>query len=362
MAIAVTALVAFGGWPMSRAEGANPATQTTASPPGPALVRIPPPADNLVEFGSSVAISGGTAVVVASSTLVPDAQGVLQGQQGQAFIYTSSGGAWSSTPVATLTAPSASGQFGSAVAVSGNTVVVSDPNASPGGSVYLYTEGSGGWPATPTLTLTDPAWYPGDPWKGGFGLSLAMAGSTLLVGSPGGYGWVYEYTEASSGWPAAPTLTLSAPTSHGCFGTAGLSLSGTTALIGGGCDRPSSGVVYVYKLRKSGWSSEPVATFLNPVSRRNTDFGTVETVSGGTALVSASGFNRREGRIYVYTKARNGAWHTTPTAVIADPTATPGDWFGEPLALSDGVAIIGAVGADQNSSTGGSGLSFLYRT
>jgi hypothetical protein len=78
-----------------------------------------------------VAISDGTAVVAADHTDVPNAQGGFEQGQGQVFIYTSNGGNWSSAPVVTLAAPETTGGFGSAVAVSGGTVVVADTGSLP---------------------------------------------------------------------------------------------------------------------------------------------------------------------------------------------------------------------------------------
>jgi hypothetical protein len=419
--IAASALVAVGGLSTSPAEGAGSTTGPNRPSLETSLTSLPPPADNLGEFGSNVAISESTAVVVASHTEVPNAQGGFEEGQGQVFIYTSNDGNWSLTPATTLSAPDTTGGFGSAVAVSGSTVVVSDIGVSPA-SVYIYSAGSDGWPSTPTVTLTDPAWYPGDPWNDGFGQSLSIAGRTLFIGAQGGDGMVYEYTEGNGGWPTSPTLrlfdpgsssvvgvasndefgetldvsgttamigayqsggngkplvyeytedaggwtptstlTLADPTGHGCFGGAEISISGTSALIGGGCEHPSSGAVYVYKLRKSGWSSKPVATFHDPARQVNSYFGTAEAVSGDTALVGAWGFNHRVGRAYVYSEGRDGIWHTTPSGVVTAPTPVKGGWFGNSLGLSGGTAIIGALGADPNHATGASGLAFLYQ-
>jgi hypothetical protein len=411
--IAVLAALVVG-LPVMPAEGATVATGAATN-----LIPLHPPAANLGWFGSIVAISGNTAVVVAIKTFVPVGGGSLEEEQGQAFIYTSNGQSWSSTPVATLTAPAASGQFGTAVAISATTIVISDPNASPE-SAYIYSKGSDGWPTTPTVTETDPAWYPSDPLNDAFGESLAISGNTLLVGSANlnGDGVVYEYTEGSDGWPTTPTQTLDDPgasptdatydgfgedvavsgttamigaygaggdgkplvygytegsdgwpttatqtltdpmSSDQCFGQLGLSISGTTALIGSGCDDPAKGAVYVYSLTEFGWWwPTPVATFRNPARDRNSYFGTQVAVSGGTAVVGSWGFDGRRGRAYVYTTGDNGVWDTTPTQVLSDPTGAVQDAFGISLGLSGSTAIIGAPEADPNGII--EGLAYL---
>jgi hypothetical protein len=386
LGIVVLALAA--GLPVMPAQGKNLASghRTTLS-------TLPPPAANPGWFGAAVAVSGNAAVVVPGDG------------PGEAFIYTEKGKSWSSRPVATLTMP-AFAEFNTPVAISGPTIVLSDPISNPE-SVYVYSEGSGGWPTTPTVTETDPEWSPGDTLNDGFGQSLAVSGNTLLVGSAnvdgngdgvvyayteengvwptiptqtladpgasstnasndgfgedvavsgttamiGAYGsfgdgnpLVYAYTEESGVWPTSPTQTLVDPMlSNYCFGLSGLSISGTTALIGGGCDGPAKGVVYVYGLTQLGWWwPTPVATFHNPASERNSFFGTEEAVSGGTAVVGSWGYDDRRGRAYVYTRGENGVWDTNPTQVLRDPDGVAGDNFGYSLGLSGSTAIIGA--------------------
>jgi hypothetical protein len=401
--------------------GASPARTGHETP----LLQLPAPADNLGWFGTATAISRNTAVVVAIHTMVPVGGGSFQEDQGQAFIYARQGRQWSPTPVATLLAPNDSGQFGTQVAVSGTTVVVSDPNTSPE-SVYLYSQRHGRWPTAPTVTLTDPLWTPGDGLNDAFGESMAISGRTLLVGSANvggdGDGVVYEYTEGRHGWPTTPTMTMVDPaitpspatndgfgenlglsgttaiigaygaegdglpvvyeysegaagwpttptetlldgsSNNECFGDAGIAVSATTALVGGGCDHPATGVVYVYAKSGSVWARRPVARFVDPAPGENNYFGTVEAVSGGTALVGAWGFNNRAGRAYLYRRGPGGVWNTTPSAVIADPTATDLDGFGVTLGLFGRTAVIGAPDADPDNATSEAGLAYFYRS
>jgi hypothetical protein len=414
----ITVLVAISGL-AGTPVGASPARTTHKTP----FLQLPAPVGNLESFGYVTAISKHTAVVVAIHTIVRSGGSGAQ-EQGQAFVYARQGGTWSPTPVATLLAPAGSGQFGTQVAVSGTTVVVADPNTSPE-SVYLYSERGGRWSTTPTATLTDPLGFPGDQWNDAFGESLAISDRTLLVGSAnvggrgdgvvyeytkGRHGWpttatmtmvdpgksptsttndgfgenlglsgttaiigaygadgdglpaVYEFTEGSAGWPATPTETLvDGQSGNECFGEAGIAVSGTTALVGGGCDHAAPGVVYVYAESGSAWSRKPVAKFLDPDSGRSDYFGTVEAVSGRTAVVGAWGFNQRAGRAYVYHRGPDGIWNTKPTAVIADPTATAQDSFGYTLGVAGRTVVIGAPEADTNDVTDESGLAFLYR-
>ena len=397
--------------PMGRAESAPRVPNQS-----PSLTTLPRPDGNLEGFGYAVAISGDTAVVVSIETHTPSAQG-------EAFIYSIGPRGWSTTPVATLGAPSGDGQFGTVVSLSGDTLAISDPLTTPE-SVYLYTKGADGWPTTPTVTETDPQGYAGDPLNDAFGQALAVSGNTLMIGAanigdngdgvvyeytdgpggwpttptatlvdPGGsptnstndgfgqgvavsgttamigaYGTggdgrplVYQYTETDGGWPTTPTRTLTAPQSNECFGESGLSISGTAALIGGGCFHRAKGVVYAYRETGSGWGPTPVATIDDPAPGRSNYFGTVEAFSDGLGVVGSPGFHHREGRAYVYAMDDNGNWNTTPIMVLQDPSNTEQDDFGWAVGLSGSTVIIGADGSDENGhgSQDDYGLAYL---
>ena len=82
--------------------------------------------------------------------------------------------------LATLQTPAGAGEFGHSVAVSGNTAVVGAPFTSVGsqtaaGTVYIYTKGSTGWHTQPTATLDDPPGLAND----NFGTSVAISGNTI---------------------------------------------------------------------------------------------------------------------------------------------------------------------------------------
>src|SRR5207253_2661130 len=104
------------------------------------------------------------------------------------------------TPILMLTNPvPTNGYFGWSAAISGTRIAVgqeaNDTGASGAGIAYIY-DLNGVSPATPALTLTNPAPGPAD----SFGYSLAMSGPRLVVGVKGdsvgevnaGSAYVYE--------------------------------------------------------------------------------------------------------------------------------------------------------------------------
>jgi hypothetical protein len=129
------------------------------------------------------------------------------------------------------------------VAMSGNTVVataVGPSNGSAPGIAYVWVEPAGGWEnMTETAQLTD-----GSTFYDLFGLSVAMVGNTIYVGTPsaidiqtGQYyrGAVYVYNKPSDGWRTTSTpnaqLLNSDWTQNDGFGTIVAAESGT-AIVG----------------------------------------------------------------------------------------------------------------------------------
>ena len=132
-----------------------------------------------------MAVSGDTVVVGVPSD---DDNGF---NAGSAYVFVEPGGGWagSLTPDAQLTASdgAASDSFGFSVAVSGDTVVVGrtfrDGGATDSGSAYVFVEPSGGWTGRLTedakLTAGDGA------ARDQFGFAVAVSGNTVVVGAQG---------------------------------------------------------------------------------------------------------------------------------------------------------------------------------
>lgn len=128
------------------------------------------------QFGVSVGIDGTTAVV--GSYLDND----LGLQSGAAYVYDLLGGSWSFTEKLTASDGAAYDQFGYAVDVDGNNVIVGARyDNTREGSFYLYNRNNGGSDAWGEVIRRDPS-------DGGtfdqFATCLAISGSTVIVGAP----------------------------------------------------------------------------------------------------------------------------------------------------------------------------------
>jgi uncharacterized protein (DUF2141 family) len=138
-------------------------------------------------FGNSVAVSGDTVVVGA---LLDDVG--LNVDQGSAYVFVRPAAGWSGplTENAKLTAAdgAAGDQFGNPVAASGDTVVVGARWADVGanvdqGAAYRFARPAAGWSGA--LTETEKLTAAAGTASGLFGTSLALSGDTIVVGAPG---------------------------------------------------------------------------------------------------------------------------------------------------------------------------------
>ena len=118
------------------------------------------------QIGQAVDLDGD--VLVAGAPLDDE----LALDAGAAHVFERVGGAW--TPRAKLT--SGAGHFGTAVAVSRGTAAIGAPDAG-GGQVHLFDEQAGAWVETALLVGSDTAL--GDQ----FGAAVALDGDALVVGA-----------------------------------------------------------------------------------------------------------------------------------------------------------------------------------
>jgi hypothetical protein len=342
-------------------------------------------------FGATVAVSGTTAVVddavftrhddtwpttptvvldesgevaMSDSTIVVGSSNAGTSNEGEAYIYGRERGGWPTTPTVVLDDPGATAGdgFGTTVAISGSTLVIGTlPASGPdqGGQVYVYARDGAGWPTTPTAVLTPP---PGDRFRA----ALAVSGHTALVGgfdASANAKVAFIYTDSGDGWTAAPTAVLDDPTANAtdCYGEA-VGISGRTAVVGDWCT--SWGRVYVYREGRNGWPALP-ATTLGPNDRFSAglkEFGLTLSISADTLIVGAPGTELDTGEVYIFRKVSADAWPTVPTAALPDPAASRGDRMGVSLAVSGALAIAGAPGTPRKHHPNVSGVAYLFGT
>jgi len=200
-------------------------------------------------YGHSVSVSGDTAVVGATQTFVDGFN------PGSAYVFVRAGTLWTEQQKLTASDAAANDSFGSSVSVSGDTAVVgadldSHPGKSFAGSAYVFVRSGKVWNQQQMLTASDAR--SGDL----FGVSVSLSGDTTVVGAyhdgEGGaafdLGSAYVFVRSGGIWTEQQKLTASDAAAGDEFGNS-VSVSGDTAVVGAYQNYNSesdSGSAYVY--------------------------------------------------------------------------------------------------------------------
>lgn len=145
------------------------------------------------------------------------------------------------------------------------------------------------------------------------------------------------------------------------FGCAA-SVEGTRAVIGAYGDAISRGAAYVFERDGMGRLGE-VAKLTADDAGTYDYFGYSVAVSGDTILVGAYGDNdpsTDSGSAYVFERQQDGTWEQTAKLLASDAAAS--DCFGFSVALSGGLALVGAPNRDDPGSNSGGVYAFVRNT
>jgi hypothetical protein len=297
-------------------------------------------------FGFSVAISGDTAIVGALNANVGG-----KVDQGAAYVFVRSEPTWSQQQKLVAADGAAADNFGSSVAVDGNTAVVGARFAnieltSDQGAAYVFNRSGTTWTEQDKLVAVDGTY--GDE----FGVSVAIEGDTVLVGAWGANwggtsnnGAAYVFTRYGTSWSQEDKLVADDGDTSDYFGNS-VGLDGDTAIVG--ANRADVGAVlnqgaaYVFTRSGTTWNQED--KLLSGDGASGDRFGNAVAVEGDTAVVGAREANVNgvadQGAAYVFT--RNGThWTEQDKLVVGDGSAN--DNFGRAVALDGGAVVVGAL-------------------
>ncbi len=195
-----------------------------------------------------------------------------------------------------------------------------------------------------------------------FGYSVAIDGSTALVGAPYNdehgtdSGAVYVFENTDMGWIQVDKLISSYASSNDRFG-ASVSISGTVAVVGAPYDNGSAGVAYVFEDNGSGWVE--VARLSPDGGGAGADhFGIGVSISGSRAIIGVHGdddLGTDSGSAYIF-EDTGSSWKQVAKLTAADGAA--GDYFGWNVSISGTTAIVGARLNDDHGSNSGSAYIF----
>jgi hypothetical protein len=284
-------------------------------------------------FGTAVAMTGSQIVVGA-----PD-EGATAGA---VYVFTGSGATWTQQAELTASNQASADYFGYSVAISGSTVAVGafGQDASTG-AAYVFDFAHGQWSQQADLVASDAA------PSAAFGYSVAVSSKTLLVGAYGsnsGTGAAYVFMRSGTVWSQQAELTASDGTPGGDFGNS-VAVAGSTAVVGADLESSSAGTAYVFVQSGDLWSQQ--AELVAGDAAPGDEFGASVAVAGSSIVVGADGTSSSAGAAYVF----NGAGTAWPQ--LAELSASDGaafDGFGTAVAQSGTTRLIGAPG--HNSETG----------
>jgi len=322
-------------------------------------------------FGASIAVSGNTALVGATT-----ANGGPGSGTGAAYVFVKGPTGWTQQAKLRAADGAPRDNFGFSVALDGDTAVIGAPNrgqftGDPFGQVgaaYVYHRSGTKWSQQAELTAQCPTCGSTGDF---FGFSVAVSGGTVLTGAVGVNaitGAVFEYVRSGATWSQTATLVGSNSQPGDSFGW-DVALAGNTAVIGAPRNSPVfPGAAYVFV--NSGTHFAQQAKLAPPDSQNGDLFGKSVALSGRTALVGAPGccaFNPKEGlfRGAAYTFVRSGGrWVNRAKLTARDGkplvagTNQQGDTFGESVALTGGTAVIGAPTKSKRPATTGAPIDF----
>ncbi len=303
-------------------------------------------------FGSSVALSGDTALVGAP------------GGPGAAYVYVRDNGDWT---LQTRLAPaegSVGEQFGYAVALSGDTALIGVPSDDLGdsyghGSAFVFVRNGTNWNEQHKLIASDfePVNY--------FGSAVALDGDTAVVGAPYDtfgsnalQGSAYAFARVGSAWTEQAKLSAADGTANDLFGSA-VAVSGDTVVVGAFLDdvngQSNQGSVHVFVRGGASWSAQ--AQLFMTAGAADDQLGLGVVIDGDKLLAGArldSVSTPYQGSVVVYSRTGND-WTQGQKIIASDGDAH--DTFGHALAISGDDLIVGAYtdeapGAPSNTDSG----------
>ncbi|MEZ4375849.1 MAG: FG-GAP repeat protein [Polyangiaceae bacterium] len=338
-----------------------------------------------LELGRAVAIDGDT-LVTGSVKYGED------GDRGAAFVYRRDCDGWQLQAVLRPGDAQPYADFGSSVAISGDTLVVGASRAINGtstpsdGAAYVYRHCGSSWIQESRLQASNPD--AGDL----FGASVGISGDAIVVGAvqerstatgvngnsanndAANAGAAYVFRRGSGTWTQEAYLKASNTGTNDLFGGA-VAISGDTVVVGAiGEDSPATGVngddtdnslgsagaAYVFQRDSAGWAQQAYLKASN--THGNMSFGFSVAIDGDTLVVGAlnetsnatgvdgdqsDGFTTK-GAAYVFVRS-SGMW--SQQAYLKQSNTGDFDRFGTSVSISGDRIIVGAPEED-SAATG----------
>jgi hypothetical protein len=311
-------------------------------------------------FGNAVAADGDTVVVAASNARVSGNNG-----RGAVYVFVRSGATWTQQAKLVATDGAAGDAFGSAAVIDGDTILVGasgdDLAVADAGSAYVFTRSGTSWTQRQKLTASDPA------ITASFGSAVAISGDDLIIGAPsalvGGVrtGAAYGFARSGNTWAQQVKFVDPAGAIDDRFG-ASVATEGGRFLVGAPGDNVGSNVDQGSVCSFVGWSGACVK-IVDSFGSDGDFYGVAVAIRGDDFVVGMS----RDDLSTSVANSGGSCSHTfsgstgeaTQVARLVAPAAAAGDLAGESVAFY-GDQIVMGVKSDDVGAAADRGSAWIF--
>ncbi len=309
------------------------------------------------EFGRSMVTQGNTMIIGAHQD---DTSGGTDA--GSVHVYHRTGDDW--TLSQTITAPDGEdgARFGFSVAIDGDTLVVGalldSGAANRAGAAYIFDRSS----ETSNFTFTQKLTGTDTRAKDEFGNAISIDGNYLVVGSRfddnrgRSSGSAEVFVRQGDTWVSQQHIIPDTLAQGDQFGAA-VAISGTRMFIAARRDnhdnRVNAGSVYVFQRTGSTWNIQ--TQIFSPKIEKHAYFGLSLAVEGNRLVVGQPARERatRTGRVFVLDRNEGGTDNWGLVKQIDTENTTEGNRFGFSIALSGNQLIVGSPRANDGRTRAG---------
>ncbi|HYE53351.1 MAG TPA: FG-GAP repeat protein [Chitinophagaceae bacterium] len=311
-------------------------------------------------FGAAVALSGNYAVITA-----PNDDVGANSNQGSAYIFFYNNNAWTQVQKITASDGVANDNFGTSVAIDGDYLVVGTSNHQQAtGAAYIFVRNGNTWTQQARIQHNDAEI--GDD----FGRAVAIQGNKVVVGAPGNdngqyinQGSAYIFIRNGSTWTQNSKLIPDDLANSDRFGSS-VSIDGDYLAVGAPHksidSRSRAGAVFVFTTPNgTTWNLQQRITDLSPAFEEY--FGRSISIQGSELLIGVPGeygpSATMVGKMALY-KRNNTIWIAHQEMYSTEPQNE--SQLGINVALSNGIAIGTACFHDEQGIFN-SGAAWVYK-
>ena len=309
-------------------------------------------------YGYSVSVHGSFAVVGSrfANTTFPDT--------GAAFVLRNDGAVWVNSQTLVASDAASFDDFGVAVAMDGDVLVVGafqdDDNGSSSGSAYVFRRSGLAYVQEQKLLPADGA------MDDFFGVSVAVSGNVIVVGARGdddnglNAGSAYVFRHNGVSWVQEQKLLAADGGASDEYGVS-VSVRGNVAVVGAQLDDDfgvDAGAAYIYRFDGAMWA--PEQKLVGMESTAGDRFGFSVSCDGGTILVGSYLDDEMAvdaGSAYIF-RFNGVSWAQEQKLMAADGALS--DWFGWSVSISGDKALVGAMQDDSTDTDAGAAYLFEF--